>query len=261
VIRETEAGLPKQHLIAGHEAFTYDPWSHPAGSSFQESVFDVVNIHPLPGIAYGGKRYDMGQFMSKQLCLRPFRDFCLDTYHERKPLNYDEDNVASQYKDEGGWTIHRKRAWTALMCGAHYDYIDFSIINYCEIGTSESQRCIRTWMMHLSEFIHSVDLVRATPLRDGLAEQPAHTCECVLGIENDDYIVYLADERELSIPDAGTPLQGSVAMALPEGAYRMATFSPVTGQYSPWMPLLGGPEVRITTPKFRHDIVIRIVKF
>ncbi len=258
LIRETERSLPNQHLIAGHEAFTYQPWSHPADASFREAWFDVVNIHPLPGIGYRGTRYDMGEFMSKQLCLRPFRDFCLDTYAEGKPLNYDEDNVASQYKDVEGWTIHRKRAWTALLNGAHYDYIDFSIVNYCETGTPQSRQAIRSWMSHLSQCIHSIDLVRARPMRNGLREQPAHTCESMLAIEGEDYFIYLADERERTDPDAGSTLQGRVVVDLPEGAYLLAAFSPAAGQYSPWRSLAGGAGASFLTPEFEHDLAIRI---
>ena len=260
IIRETESGLPNKHLIAGHEAFTYHPWAHPADKSFGPMFFDIVNVHPLPGVTYGGNRYDMGEFMSKQLCLRPFRDFCLDTFHERKPLNYDEDNVASQYKDFDGWTIHRKRAWTALMSGAHYDYIDFSIINYCETGTDASRNHIRRWMKHLSHFIRSVDLPRAVPMRNLLEEPPVHICESVLAVENEDYCIYLADERELGDPGAGELVSGNVVLALPEGSYRVAAYFPVTGLYSPSWPIAGGPGTQLVLPEFAHDIVLRITR-
>ena len=40
--------------------------------------------------------------------LSEFRDYCLATYRERKPMVMDEDNCASLYRDEVGWTIHRK---------------------------------------------------------------------------------------------------------------------------------------------------------
>jgi hypothetical protein len=58
----------------------------------------------------------------------------------------DEDNIASQYMDEVGWTIHRKRAWTSLMSGCHYDVIDFTINKYVEAGNAGAQRHIRRWM-------------------------------------------------------------------------------------------------------------------
>ena len=63
--------------------------------------------------------------MSKELHLEQFRDFFLAAYSEPKPVISDEDNAASMYVDDTGWTIQRKRAWMAVMCGAHYDFIDF----------------------------------------------------------------------------------------------------------------------------------------
>src|SRR6185436_16946696 len=125
-------------------------------------------------------------FMSKQLTLRPLRDFGLDTYAEPRPLNQDEDNIASQYKDDEGWTIHRKRAWTVLLTGGHYDYIDFSIINGFETGTSASQAAIRNWFKILSEFIHSLDLVNARPLPGVVEAAPPHALDAAFGIAGED---------------------------------------------------------------------------
>ena len=258
VIRETEANLPDRHLVAGQEAFAYDPFEQGADRSFRDLALDVVNIHPLPNTTYGGRAYDMGAFMSKQLTLRAVRDFCLSTRGEGKPLNLDEDNAASQYKDVEGWTIHRKRAWMTLMCGCHYDVIDFSIINYCETGTPASRRCIRSWMGHLSEFIHSVDLVRARPLVGWLTDRPQHTIEVVLAVEGEDYCIYLADERELTEPGAGEAIGGEVAFALPPGAYTVACYSPATRMYSPAMPVAEGGNVRVRLPDFQHDLVVRV---
>lgn len=260
VIRDAEADLPFKHLIVGQEAFTYSPFVQSSDKSFREIGLDVVNMHPLPDTTYHGESYDMGNFMSKELKLRAIRDFCLATYDEPKPLNLDEDNVASQYKDYDGWTIHRKRAWVTLLSGCHYDYIDFSIINYSETGTEASQRCIRSWMKHLSEFIHSIDLVRAKPLTGFLKEQLPHTVEVVFAVEGEDYSIYLADERELNEEGAGEPIQGEVIFALPPGKYKIACYSPVTGLYSPTLTLKGGEEVKFGLLDFEHDIVLRIKK-
>lgn len=258
IIRETEAQLPNQHLIAGHLAFTYEPWEHPATRSFAEPPLDIVNIHPLPNITYAGTSYHMGPFMSKQLCLKPFRDFCLASWHEMKPLNMDEDNVASQYKDYEGWTIHRKRAWTALMSGAHYDYIDFSIINYCETGTETSRAHIRSWIGYLSPFIHSFDLKKASPLPDILGEIPGHLCASSFGVAGEDYAIYLADSRELGTEDHGKPIQLTLGLKVPSGNYLMAAFSPESGQYSPWIHMVSNGCLDVTTPVFQQDIVLRL---
>jgi hypothetical protein len=217
-----------------------------------------VNIHPLPNTTWRGRSFDMGDFMSKQLKIRALRDYCLATYAEPKPVNMDEDNIASQYMDYDGWTIHRKRAWTTLMSGGHYDYIDFSVNKYVEAGNPGAQRYIRTWMRHLSEFIHSLDLVRARPAPGWLKEQPAHTLECVMAVAGEDYCVYLADEREIDAPDYGDLIRGALACDLPAGHYEVACYLPETGAYSVWLPLAGGPGVRLMLPEFRHDLVVRI---
>ncbi|NQU10325.1 cellulase family glycosylhydrolase [bacterium] len=258
LIRETEARLPNRHLISGQEAFSYDSMHQSADLTFSDMPTDIVNMHALANITYAGRRYNMGGFMTKELTLRAVRDFCLATRGENKPLNIDEDNAASQYKDFDGWTIHRKRAWMTLLSMCHYDYIDFSIINYCETGTPESQRHIRTWMKHLSEFVHSIELGKAKPLVDFLSRRPPHTIEGVLAIENQDYCIYLADERELADPGAGEPIDGPVSFALPQGRWRMACYSPSTGMYSPWMDIKEGGAVELQTPSFRHDLVIRV---
>lgn len=264
VIRETESNLPNRHLVAGQQAFAFTGgafgggFEQPSDESFRTLGVDIVNIHPLPNTTYGGRSYAMGAFMSKQLALPAVRDFCLATYGANKPLNLDEDNTASQYKDCDGWTIHRKRAWTALLCGGHYDYIDFSIINYCETGTAESQRHIRTWMKHLSEYIHSVDLVRARPMPDTVREHPEHTVASVLAVAGEDYSIYLADGRELTDPEAGSPIEGHVVFDLPAGTYEVSCYAPTSGLYAPWVEIQGGNEVRIAVPSFAHDIVVRI---
>lgn len=258
IIRETEARLSNRHIIAGQEAFVYEPWKQKSDKSFENFCVDVVNIHPLPNTTYMGKSYDMGVFMSKQLKLQEFRDFCLATRGENKPLNLDEDNVASQYKDYDGWTIHRKRAWTALFCGCHYDYIDFSIINYCEAGTPDSQKYIRTWMKHLSEFIHSIDLVSARPITDWLKEKPENTAESVFAVDEKEYCIYLADMRELNELGAGAAIDGRILIDLPNKQYSIRCFSPVTGLYSPAVTIMGDKNTYIILPVFEHDIVIRI---
>lgn len=256
VIRDTERHLPNKHLIAGQEAYLHDGFCQGSDLSFSNLFVDVVNIHPLPNTAYHGVKYDMGQFMSKELKLRPLRDFCLATYPERKPLNCDEDNVASRFRDVEGWTVHRKRAWTAVMSGSHYDYIDFSILPGRETGTEESQRCIRTWMKHLSEFVHSMDLARAKPLTNFVKALPEHTIECVFAVDGEDYAVYLADEREYGETGAGSPIQGPLQFELPSGQYRMACYSPASGLYSPWVDIAGGRTVKMMTPTFRDDLVV-----
>lgn len=261
VIRQVEQDLPEKHLIAGQQAFTWSPFSQPADQTFAPDFpVDIVNIHPLPNTLIRGHSYDLGAFMSGQLRLRALRDYCLAGYRLPKPLNLDEDNAASQYRDFDGWTIHRKRAWMALLCGCHYDYIDFSIAPGREAGTPESQRHIRAWMGHLSEFVHSLDLLTMRPLEGWLKQAPLHTIEAVLGAPGNDYCIYLADAREAGEIGLGHPLEGRLQFDLPMGWYRTACYSPSTGLYSPWHFLRGGSLIRLALPPFEHDIAVRIMR-
>ncbi len=260
IVRETEKGMENKHIIAGQESFIYEPFSGPHDYAFGEFDVDAVNIHPLPGMEYHGRMYHMGDFMSKQLKLRAMRDFCLATREEKKPLNFDEDNIASQYRDAEGWTIHRKRAWTALMCGCHYDVIDFSIQPWLEDGTEASQAHIRTWMKHLSDFVHSIDIARARTLAGWVKAQPEHTLESVLAVEGEDYGVYLADEREREEAGAGEAIRGEIGFDLPAGKWTVACYSPMTGMYSPAVEVEGGKEVRLELPEFVGDLAVRVTK-
>jgi hypothetical protein len=271
VVRQTEAGLPNQHLIAGGEAFSYATEEQNSDLTPRGMPYDVVNVHAAPKAMLHGRRYNLGNFMGKQLMLRDVQAFGLAAYADPKPLNQDEDNTASQYKDVEAWTIHRKRAWTVLMTGGHYDYIDFSIINYSEAGTENSRRYIRSWFKYLSQFIHSFDLARARPLPELVAAAPEHALPSAFGVPGEDFAIYLADEREVAaardLPDgdnlergAGQPISGRVTLNLPAGSYEIAGFDPKTGEYAAATPQAGGGAVTVEVPAFREDWVMRVTK-
>ena len=142
----------------------------PLDATFSSKTFDIVNGHPLPNTQFDGQVY--GGFMSKELRLDQVAGFCRATVRRPKPVVLDEDNTASMYRDTTGWTIHRNRAWAALLSGCHYDYIDFSITVGSERGTVASQSGIRTWMQHLSEFMASFDYTHAKLAADWVAGYP-----------------------------------------------------------------------------------------
>ena len=257
VIREVEADLPNKHLIVGQEAFTYTPWEQPSTLSFADFPLDVVNIHPLPNTTYQGGAWDMGTFMSGELKLAAVRDYCLATWEAGKPLNLDEDNVASRFMDPVGWTIHRKRAWTSLLSGAHYDYIDFSIHPWREAGTPDSQRHVRSWFGHLARFIHSLPLARCRPLTEVVVDCPEPLLPVVFGAPDEDIALYLADEREQEEPGCGEAIRAGVELALAAGKWRVACFSPTTGGYSPELEVASDGHLRLDIPEFRHDLAVR----
>jgi len=266
IIRRAEASLPNRHMIAAQQSwyFERDDTEYknvfcPTDRMFDSMDIDIANVHPLQQYLYRDGVYDLGLFMSKQLRLEQLKRFCLDTYGEDRAVNIDEDNIASAFKDAEAWTIQRKRAWVSIMCGAHYDYIDFSIQCHCPDGTAESRRHIRTWMKHLQEYISEMDIVSCRPLQDAVISKPAHLTDCVMGVKGRDYHIYLADSRERDEDGAGREIAGPVELNVPEGDYSVRLYSPERGMLSPWINV-ALPHNPVVLPAFRHDIVIQLSK-
>lgn len=258
VLRDEMRRQRYPHLLSGQQAFNYGANNaFPMDASFTSGVFDIVNDHPLPNTQFDGHNYDMGNFMSKELRLANVRDFCLATFSRPVPVVLDEDNTASMYRDTTGWTIHRKRAWTALMSGCHYDYIDFSITVGNETGTAASQAGIRTWMQHLSEFMATFDYLHSKPETGWIEAHPPHLAVSGLSASDRDFVAYLADDRELDDPSAGDPISGSLSLLLPPGRYAVSLYSPEAGESSPAIELRGGEKTVVSLPAFRQDIAIR----
>jgi hypothetical protein len=164
------------------------------------------------------------------------------------------------YRDTVGWTIHRKRAWTAALSGCHYDYIDFSITVGSEAGTAASRAQIRSWFEHLSDFMASFDFEHSRLDDSWIGGYPDHLVASALAANGRDFIAYLGDARELDDPGAGQPIAGSVSLALPPGSYNVSLYSPVTGQASPAIRIEGGKKAVLALPAFTQDIVLRAVK-
>jgi hypothetical protein len=256
VMRDELRRLNRPHLISGQQAFFYSPkFRFPLDETYSESLFDIVNVHPLPDTDFSGSLYQLGGFMSKELKLPEVARFCRAVFSQKKPMVLDEDNTASLYRDPVGWTIHRKRAWTALLNGSHYDYIDFSITVGSEAGTPRSRSHLRSWFQHLSEFISSFDYVHAVLAPDWVRQLPANVTVSGLAVNGEDYVAYLADNREVTEATAGQPISGMVKLSLPPGRFLVSLYSPVTGEASPGLLVADGATLALSP--FTQDIVIR----
>jgi Family of unknown function (DUF6298) len=261
VIGDEMRRLKSPHLVAGGLAFAYGkPFVFAIDETFRSPIFQIVNVHPLPDSGLQGRLYQLGHFMSKELMLAEVAQFCRAAYKESKPTVLDEDNAASIYRDTIGWTIHRKRAWTALLSGAHYDYIDFSVTVGNESGTAASRKEIRGWMQHLSDFVASFDYVHSKPAMDWLEGTPKYVVSSALAAGDRDYVAYLADGREVTDQSSGEAISGTVSLSLPPGRFAVRLYSPVTGEYSPSLLVTGGERVSIDLPVFKNDIALRATR-
>ena len=259
VIRDEEARLPKRHLVfqVPVERFRGD-------SAFDiladDPDVDAINMHDYQQLTFRGRPIPpLGRFMQRDLKLDRIHDLWTTCHAAGKPIVFDEDNACTNGLDEESWTIHRKRAWTVVCSGGHYDMIDFSIqAAGGEAGTPASRAYIRSWLKHLSTFIHSTDFVHMTPVRDFCKETPAHTLAAALVNPGREYAIYVADKREKEDPGCGELCSGQLSFSLPAGRYQARLYEPATGGYTGEPRELMGGEVALRLEPFVHDVVVHI---
>lgn len=194
-VRAVDGG---RHLIAGQEAFRYEPWNQPLDRSMTAMDVDIVNVHPLPGTTIGGSTYDLGRFMAGDLELVALGDFCAAAARGGKPVNLDEDNAASQYTEHFGWTIHRKRAWVAVMGGCHYDVIDFTIRPGLPAGSPAAAADLRRWTRFLGEACERWGIAAGRESADARVVEGEVICVGREVLDGTDRVLlaYLADPSE-----------------------------------------------------------------
>jgi hypothetical protein len=114
-------------------------------------------------------------------------------------------------------------------------------------------------MKHLSEFIHSLDVIHAQPLADFVHEKPQELLAVTLALPGKSYVCYLADRREVTDPRYGEAISGELKFELPAGEYRARFYSPRSGERSPAVRVKGpASDVTLELPPFEHDIVLMV---
>jgi cellulase (glycosyl hydrolase family 5) len=233
IIGAIRRGDEGRHLVAGQQAFRYEPWDQPLDLSVTDLDLDVVNVHPLPGTTLGGRTYELGRFMSGDLALPELRDFCAAAASQPKPVNLDEDNTASQFTDHFGWTVHRKRAWVAVLSGCHYDMIDFTVRPGLPLGSPAAADDLRVWTEFLGVACERWSIAEGSPTDAVSLVDPGSVvlvARAVSGSDGPDagYLVYLADATEGSLAHpADQP--ASCTLALPDQTTVVRAWEPATG--------------------------------
>ena len=75
-----------------------------------------------------------------------------------------------------------------------------------------------------------------------------------LSVQDRDYVIYLADGREVTCPTAGNPINGVVRLSLPAGKFAVSLYSPVSGKYSPAIAVDGGHDAVLTFPDLKTTL-------
>ncbi len=259
-IREVEFKLPKRHLIF-QVAVERSRVDNELDRLVDEPTIDAINIHDYQQLSYRGHVLPpLARFMQGDLRLWRINYLWTVCHSASKPIIFDEDNAATSSLDEEAWTIHRKRAWTTVFSGGHYNMIDFSIQSSGqEAGSPAARAHIRTWLKHLSTFMHAIDFVRMVPIRDFCAKLPEATLAATLANPGEEYVIYLADKREKDERGVGEPCAGSIEFALPAGRYDVRMYSPASGNYTDQSHIINGGPVTIALKSFTHDTVLHII--
>ena len=92
-----------------------------------------------------------------------------------------------------------------------------------------------------------------------ITQAPPHVVDAALALPGDGYVAYLADDREVSDPNSGEPISGSLSVRIPRGEYRLRFFSPTSGTYSSAIGIKGSDKpVSIPLGPLEQDLVVEI---
>jgi Cellulase (glycosyl hydrolase family 5) len=254
VVRSTS----QDRVIAASPAWSYTPWDHPVRPAHALKV-DISNVHPLDVMTVGEETFNLGVFMSADSRLREYKAFCRRVRALDGAVNLDEDNNASRFMDERGWTIHRQRAWIALVSGCHYDFIDFSVLAGRERSTADGRRLLRGRFGTLARFWEE-NQIWSTVLDDGAEPTIPEGCTAVVARDQrppGTFYVYVAAEvsSDLAVPCVDRPVEGALEVIIPPGDYLSYWFAPETGRYFGWENRRNTGRLRLELPGTANDVV------
>jgi hypothetical protein len=98
--------------------------------------------------------------------------------------------------------------------------------------------------------------VKATATHEWIVNTPETVIVAGLAIPGKDYLMYLADSREVSDPAAGKPIPISVSLDIPPDDYDVRFYSPTSGKYLRTQRAQGGKAIDLGS--FTHDLALRI---
>lgn len=244
-------------VIAASPAWSYEPWGHPVEPAGTLKV-DVCNVHPLDVMTAGGETFNTGEFMSADSRLAEYQAYCRKLRSLGGAVNLDEDNNASRFMDERGWTIHRQRAWIGLLSGCHYDFIDFAVRPGWERGTGDDRRLLRARFATLARF-WAENSIWVTVIDDDAAARPPDGCTALAVRDHaaGTRYVYIAAQTspDVTVPFAAVPIDGELELNVPEGQYLTYWFSPETGQYFGWATHRSPGRLQLRLPQASNDVV------
>jgi hypothetical protein len=231
LIKETEAGLPKKHLIATNQAIVENP-----GVSIAN--YHYVKIPGAPAFDY--------------------------LYSLNKALGMDETMGSLIHS---GVDDVRVEAWDYLLRGgAVYDNLSWEYTVSRPQG-SPGSKTIRQQLHQLSAFMEGTDYIHMSPDHSSLVGKPDSAFVRILSEKGRQYAIYLHHSRPkghdfiVSYSAIEKNFRDTLVLDLPPGRYRIQFINPSTGEL---IHVTGNRNHRkaretIVTPEFKTDLAIRIL--
>jgi len=271
VIRQTEAELPKRHLIAvnchltirGGEELGRGMMRHDDMAAFANPDVDIVNYHYISAkwrsqglyFAFGGS--------SKPVAGAPW-SFLRQRETYGKPIVFDESYSGILGTDEQ-YSMNRAEAWEMMLSGgAGYSNLDWTFTPADETGSGKiaigdgrrlDGRELRNWLHILREFLGRFDEAKLQPACGVLPDEIPGYGHGVLTDAEGTYLIYLVDGRIYKEePCAEESL--NISVNLPGKRYKVETFDPRTGENRQLPDLAVTKTTTLTVPAFTEDIAL-----
>ena len=226
IIREEEAQLPKQHLIAQNYCNFKYPIPH------VDEAISIINFHyAWPEAAYWNRGWD-------------------------RVLGYDESGFRG-----AGDEVYRKHAWHFILAGGGlFNNLDYSFVPGHEDGSFNNQGPeggspgggspeLRRQLKVLSDFIHRFDFINMEPDQNLIQHAPGLFARGLAQVGKH-YAIYL---------DGSGPAELHLNIA--RGSYHIEWIDPLSGDTISMGNIRSSSEgIKLSTPAFDTDLAIRISK-
>lgn len=228
---EAEAGFPARHLIAQNIANGSQLIQQPNPAV---SIFNFHYAFPPDTVR---ENYDLG-----------------------KVIAFDETGFRGQ-EDR----VYRTEAWEFIIAGgAVYSNLDYSFTPGAPAGTAKvlpptpggGGASLRRQLRLLKEWIYRFDFLGMKPLPSAILESHEGVTARLLAEPGRQYALYLRRTVEKDPPERAAP----VSLDLPAGKYRTEWLDPQTGAAREERLDHPGGRCALTSPAFREDAALRLVR-
>lgn len=222
IIRETEASLPKKHLIAQN----YCNYGQPVPAV--DNNVDIMNFHyAWPEAVHWN-------------------------YGFNRPISFDESGFAPHEKQ-----LYRRMAWRFMLAGgAVFNNLDYSFVPGHEDGSFEKNtspglgtKKLRKQYRYLHDFLSSLDLISMQPANYLVMHAPGFNYQVLWKEETADGAFYLEGNGKCRIK-----------LKVPAGNYKVSWLSPKECKLMYAYSATSDGILSLDGPEVMHDVVLSIEK-